>query len=264
MSFFLRTSQVLQASLMGLPLEIFSGRLPQSGTMRNGHIYARLMRARRIAGNAGSAWPTARATMGALYQPSADKPHAGGGLAKRLEVEVGRLHWPTPTSQNAKHAAPTEWEQENRAGHLHVLAAWPTPAAQDSKNATLPPSQGERDTLPGEILRQWATPQAFDANQINCSPEALERAKEVGGCSNLREQVSGALNPDWVETLMGYPSGWTDISSPLPQEALNIQQSRRALRHMLKIERRGSKHSVTRLYPKSSTRLHLRYGIGLR
>lgn len=35
-------------------------------------------------------WPTPRAQMGALNQPSADKPHDTGGNAKRLEVEVGR------------------------------------------------------------------------------------------------------------------------------------------------------------------------------
>lgn len=125
----------------------------------------------------------------------------------------------------------------------------------------------------------WPTPQAFDANDIQRSPESLARAKQKGGCSNLREVVkmwptpnardhkdtgenvdwekvakksklagavmwptpsvcgnynrkglsktsgdglatkvgkdsqgSGSLNPNWVEALMGYPVGWTDIS----------------------------------------------------
>lgn len=57
---------------------------------------------------------------------------------------------------------------------------WSTPAAQDAKNTTLPPSQEMRDTLPGDLLK--------------------------GG-------TQGQLNPDWVETLMGYPIGWTALPS---------------------------------------------------
>ena len=33
-------------------------------------------------------------------------------------------------------------------------------------------------------------------------------AHEEGG----REKTTGQLNPTWVEWLMGYPSGWTDLS----------------------------------------------------
>ena len=28
--------------------------------------------------------------------------------------------------------------------------------------------------------------------------------------------VEGSLNPDWVEWLMGYPQGWTDLSTESP------------------------------------------------
>jgi hypothetical protein len=55
---------------------------------------------------------------------------------------------------------------------------WPTTAAKDSKNATFPPSQIDRDTVPGALMR---------------------------------EGQSGQLNPEWVECLMGFPPGWTDL-----------------------------------------------------
>jgi hypothetical protein len=49
---------------------------------------------------------------------------------------------------------------------------------------------------------------------------ALNRIENTGYHSNLEEKVAleeeqtskASLNPDWVEWLMGYPQGWTDIS----------------------------------------------------
>ena len=44
------------------------------------------------------------------------------------------------------------------------------------------------------------------------------------GKSNLGEVVGGKLNPDWVEWLMGWPIGWTDLN---PLEMDKFQQWRR-------------------------------------
>lgn len=222
MSFFLKTSQVLQASLMGLPLEIFSGRLPQSGSMRNGHIYALLMQARRTAGSDGSAWPTPLAN-DAINRPNSNAPTK---LSARIHMK-----WPTPNTFDA--IAPRSEEAMRRQfstarkgrtapanlreaihPNLYPDALWPTPLTNDAKNATLPPSHAEWDSLPGEMIRQG---------------------------------VQGSLNPAWVEMLQGYPSGWTDISSPPHQVPPNIQQSRRALRRMRKTAPKGSRRSAMRL-----------------
>jgi DNA (cytosine-5)-methyltransferase 1 len=59
-------------------------------------------------------------------------------------------------------------------------AIFPTPTSQDAKNCTLPPSQRNRDSIPGMMLRDGAAP-------------------------------GGQLNPTWVEWLMGWPLGWTDL-----------------------------------------------------
>jgi hypothetical protein len=69
---------------------------------------------------------------------------------------------------------------------------WPTPTAQDSKNSTLPPSQSSRDSIPGELLR---------------------------------DGESGELNPPFVEWLMGFPIGWTELKDsemPLCQKSPNL------------------------------------------
>jgi hypothetical protein len=35
--------------------------------------------------------------------------------------------------------------------------------------------------------------------------------KDYGNSRPLSEAVSGQLNPTWVEWLMGFPLGWTDL-----------------------------------------------------
>jgi hypothetical protein len=82
--------------------------------------------------------------------------------------------WPTPTRDSA-----TERFGCYAQGGLPLTAAvkmWPTPTAQDAKNNGAP-SQHDRNTAP------------------------------------LNAQVGGALNPTWVEWLMGWPLGWTDCDA---------------------------------------------------
>jgi len=47
----------------------------------------------------------------------------------------------------------------------------------------------------------WPTPREFMYKD-----STTDRNK-----GNLGEVVGGQLNPDWVEWLMGLPTGWTDI-----------------------------------------------------
>ena len=49
----------------------------------------------------------------------------------------------------------------------------------------------------------WPTPHA------NCGNGLGEHG--TGG-QNLQTVVGGALNPQWVEWLMGFPIGWTDLN----------------------------------------------------
>jgi hypothetical protein len=47
----------------------------------------------------------------------------------------------------------------------------------------------------------WATPTGDDANNAT---------RQSGAFQSLTRQA-GKLNPDWVETLMGLPIGWTQL-----------------------------------------------------
>lgn len=58
----------------------------------------------------------------------------------------------------------------------------------------------------------WATPAARDWRSGKASESTYQRnsrplSEQVGRLEN-----GGALNPEWVEWLMGFPTGWTDLS----------------------------------------------------
>lgn len=61
----------------------------------------------------------------------------------------------------------------------------------------------------------WPTPQASDnRDRGNLSSPAIKRRAEKGKQLMLSQVVSdqnGRLNPTWVEWLMGWPLGWTDL-----------------------------------------------------
>ena len=72
----------------------------------------------------------------------------------------------------------------------------------------------ERRTVENEY-GFWPTPSASDnRDRGNIGSPAIQRRKEKGKQIMLSQSVStesGALNPDWVEWLMGWPIGWTDL-----------------------------------------------------
>jgi hypothetical protein len=101
---------------------------------------------------------------------------------------------------------------------------WPTPTAS---NTTLPRN-------PASILRQvqkhhlngyialWPTPTATDGKRYSKNLDYFKRRKAAGffnlpteialsSGSPLSDGSYGQMNPTWVEWLMGFPLGWTDL-----------------------------------------------------
>jgi hypothetical protein len=56
-----------------------------------------------------------------------------------------------------------------------------------------------------EIQAKWPTPTSHNAKECN-SPSEMNR-----NTPTLAAQAGGKLNPMWVEWLMGWPIGWTDL-----------------------------------------------------
>ena len=87
---------------------------------------------------------------------------------------------------------------------------WPTPTARDCKGAnslkhlTQPKAPGNN-----HHVRQLA-----NAVKLFTTPCAADAQGTHGGDNHrsLRTDVAGQLNPMWVEWLMGFPQGWTDLN----------------------------------------------------
>jgi hypothetical protein len=94
---------------------------------------------------------------------------------------------------------------------------WPTPTAHNAKEGAYPAEfLRKTPTLAAQVqIKKWPTPQASDnRDRGNISSPSVQRRIEIGKQVSLSQSVStesGQLNPMWVEWLMGWPLGWTDL-----------------------------------------------------
>jgi hypothetical protein len=92
---------------------------------------------------------------------------------------------------------------------------WPTPTAHMSKE-TNAPSEHNRNTPTLTAQANWATPTV-------CGNYNRKGASKTSG-DGLATQVGGKLNPEWVEWLMGWPLGWTDLKPLVTDKSHCVQQ----------------------------------------
>jgi hypothetical protein len=62
---------------------------------------------------------------------------------------------------------------------------------------------GKQISLEAKV--KWTTPTAHMAKETNAPSEYLRNTP------TLTAQAGGQLNPTWVEWVMGWPLGWTDL-----------------------------------------------------
>lgn len=171
-------------------------------------------------------WPRSGMTQsGTLYQLQPLVPRTG---------EIASGLWPTPTADKCIGVAPTQEmaERFRRKGSsgsfVEAVAArlWPTPCASRmpcegtvrlcrqrwiNGDATLEEASAiaGRDVRKsqGKVPAMLPTPTCEDAkNNGNAS-------RNNRNMPPLNAVAGGALNPTWVEWLMGFPLGWTDLDA---------------------------------------------------
>lgn len=92
------------------------------------------------------------------------------------------------------------------------MAMWPTPMATDGSHGG-PNQRGSKgDLMLSSAAHLFPTPTATNtkANHMRGADKGKPRESRNYG-------TTGQLNPEWVEWLMGWPRGWTDLGPMSPE-----------------------------------------------
>lgn len=176
------TWKTVQCSLFG-DSEPYSETWPRSGMTRNGYAYLRPIVAPTIFETASGLWPT----------PVASEAKAGartpdGKRGARLTDIIKRPElWPTPCATEARQGL--QIRRNGKQGRQQSLTTavrmqLPTPKARDYRTGDKPENRRTREKMTGK----------------KHSPDLNDVAAP-----------GGQLNPTWVEWLMGWPIGWTEL-----------------------------------------------------
>ena len=94
---------------------------------------------------------------------------------------------------------------------------WPTPRASEAM-ANGRPGRPDADARLEDVVANWPTPQARDSTNRAGQPHRylVEKRYNLQDALAARE-IRGSLNPTWVEWLMGFPLGWTDLEASATQ-----------------------------------------------
>ena len=164
-----------QCSLLG-DLDEFLETWPQWGLMRNGECWEQQTLEQTIRGTESGLSPNG---MDSFHTPNTTGLDGGSNSRKALKKKQS---FPTPVSIDAGSGRMnTSIGSSNQRPTLALMARknlWPTPTCHNSKEGA----------YPAEYARNTPT---------------------------LATHAGGKLNPMWVEWLMGWPLGWTDLK---PQE----------------------------------------------
>jgi hypothetical protein len=120
------------------------------------------------------------------------------------------------------------WEQQMLAQTIRgtesgLSEKLPTPTASDYKSQPTSKSWKAKGAINfklsnPEIQAMWPTPTAHMAKETNAPSEHNRNTP------TLTAQAGGKLNPMWVEWLMGWPVGWTDLKPLETGKSLCVPQ----------------------------------------
>jgi hypothetical protein len=174
---------------------LFSGAWPRWGTMRNGECSERIMPGHLTKETEYGYWliPTVmnatpsqdRRKKRTAYRQSIGRKDCPGSLSEQV---LTPKFYPTPTRRDYKGCNSTE-HLTKTTGHANHMNQLPN------------------------FIKMFLTPKATDTGMGEDSESFVKRNgdRSMDCFQSLPSQVGGQLNPTWVEWLMGWPLGWTDL-----------------------------------------------------
>ena len=171
-------------------LEPYSETWPRSGMARSGIAYRLPPLVPLTAGTASGSWPTPRSCSAMSANVTENTANA---RFSNLETAVARTMWQTPVANDAVDRAKGSFNSRGEPKLSAQVKMWPTASARDWKDT---PGMARTKTNPDGSERQRT--------------DQLARAVYSEQDSHKGD---GSLNPTWVEWLMGFPLGWTDLKA---------------------------------------------------
>ena len=121
------------------------------------------------------------------------------------ETESGL--WPTPNQRDWKDTGATQGNR--KSPNLETAVHWPTPTVCGNYNRK-GASATSGDGL-ATAVKNWPTPRTKGMCGGTGSWELLKKNTTIEEARAMGAGNGGTLNPMWVEWLMGWPLGWTDL-----------------------------------------------------
>ena len=158
------------------------------------------------------------------------RPNEGNVRLLRAKVMAGEL-----SREEAK--AMLNGKDPFEAQGVIPARMWPTPTASDVEGGTAQDVQMQngsffrenkkgvrwgvklRDAVhhtENQLKQNWPTPTARDWKDSGPNLNLYRNRRQdsqLGVVTKRTDPTGGSLNPTWVEWLMGFPSGWTDLSN---------------------------------------------------
>ena len=180
-------------------LQLSSVTLPKWGSLHDGELWERITPVPLTSATDAGSWPTPRSCSAMAATITPENSWAEGRFPN-LETVVGQRLWPTPTSQEA--------------GIIENLVTKDGAPAKPGERAYNPKTGKYTQVTLNRAVQMWPTPtgEKFATPQSrDFRTGSQERYDDPARTKNLNDQIGGQLNPDWVEWLMGWPIGWTDL-----------------------------------------------------
>jgi DNA (cytosine-5)-methyltransferase 1 len=163
-----------QCSLLG-DLELFSETWPQWGLMRDGECWEQRTLEQTIRGTESGLSPNG----------------------------VDSFHTPNTTGLDGG---------SNSRKALKKRQMWPTPRAQEPARTSEGYGRGLKELVEGkQQIKRWSTPWTKDMCGGSGAWAQLKANTSIEEARAMGAGNGGKLNPMWVEWLMGWPLGWTDL-----------------------------------------------------
>ena len=175
----------------------------------------------RIEESESGLWPTMTADDAKHPGRVKIKPHQQTCLSAEAAKEM--TMWPTPTEGDSRTSGSRNTPGSKAHPGISLTDAargdggtgrmWSTPRSSDGEKGGPNQSFGAGgQPLASQAAHQmWATPEQRDYKSGSMTEEGHAHRSTHPRGKSLSEQGGGALNPSFVEFLMGFPPYWTEV-----------------------------------------------------